>query len=245
MSLLSDYEQRTAWKYEPLQGLFHTHAGLANKVNPDGSYAPFSGSTVVFKPDNNCLRFIQQIQSMLYQKLDPSDMLASFLPTSTIHMTLHDLISPEMCTAASEDEYRYEISDSLNKAVAIVEEIRRDYTGRKITMVPDRIVNMVSKSLVLLLRPQTEQNYELLEELYHRFDRIQNLPYPLLPHITLAYYKPGMLDGTILGEAVDFAQIKPENALVFEFSPNGLTVQRFFDMQNYMDIPGEDYVDEN
>ncbi len=245
MSLLSDYEQRTAWKYDPVRGLFHTHAGLVNKVNPDGSYTPFSGSTVVFKPKTNCLRLIQQIQSMLYQKLDDSGMLASFLPASTIHMTLHDLISPEMCTAASEDEYRYEISESLNKAAAIIEEIRRDYAGREITLVPDRIVNMVSKSLVLLLRPQTEQNYELLEEMYHRFDSIQNLPYPFTPHITLAYYKPGILDGDMLWKAVEFAQIRPENTLLFEFSPDGLTAQRFLDMQSYMDIPCEDYVDED
>ena len=105
-------------------------------------------------------------------------------------------------------------------------------------MVSDRIVNMVSKSLVLLLRPKTEEDFELLTELYRRFDGIQSLPYPLTPHITLAYFRPGMIDGERLNEAVNYAQINPENAPVFEFFAEGLTVQSFLDMQTYMDIPG-------
>ncbi len=104
-------------------------------------------------------------------------------------------------------------------------------------MVPDRIANMVSKSLVLLLRPQTEQDYELLLEMYHRFDSIRNLPYVLTPHITLYYYKPGMLDGDRLGAAVDYAQISPEEKMGFDFFPEGLTAQSFLDMQTYMDVP--------
>ena len=73
--------------------------------------------------------------------------------------------------------------------------------------------------------------------MYRRFDVIHRLPDPLTPHITLAYFKPGMLDGDRLGEAVDFAQINPDKAPVFEFFPESLTVQRFLDMQTYRDIP--------
>lgn len=239
MSLLPAYEQRTEWKYEPIHGLFHTHDGLSRKVAPDGGYIPFPGSTVVFRPERQCRQVIRLMQRRLFHKLNGTDMLASSLPLSTTHMTLHDLISPEMCAADFADERRYarEVTDSISRAVKIVEEIRRDYAGRRIKMVSDRIVNMVSKSLALLLRPQTEQDYELLLELYGRFDCIQKLPYPLTPHITLAYFRPGMLDGGRLGEAVDFAQINPENAPVFEFHPEGLSVQRFLDMQTYMDVP--------
>ena len=105
-------------------------------------------------------------------------------------------------------------------------------------MVADRIVSMVSKSLVLLLRPQREEDYELLLELYHRFDPVQKLPYPLTPHITLAYFRPGtIIDGDLLREAVDAAQIDPDNAPVFEFSPKAITVQHFHDMKTYMDVP--------
>lgn len=235
MSLLSDYEQRTAWKYEPIRGTFPTHEGLARKVGADGRYLPFPGSTVVFRPGKQCLQIVQIMQELLHHHLQNSEMLASPLPASTIHLTLHDLISPEMC--ASEDTFAAETEDSIRQATAIVEEIRRDFADQRIMMVADRIVSMVSKSLVLMLKPQTERDYALLMELYHRFDAIQPLPYPLTPHITLSYFKPGMIDGDALGAAVDFAQICPENAPVFAFNPEGITVQRFLDMKTYADIP--------
>ena len=56
MSLLAEYEQRTAWKYEPIRGSFYTADGLANKVGRDGSFVPFPGSTVVFRPEKLCVQ---------------------------------------------------------------------------------------------------------------------------------------------------------------------------------------------
>ena len=133
MSLLSDYEQRTAWKHEPIHGSFHTHEGLSQKVNPDGSYASFPGSTVVFRLENQCLQIIQLMQKVLYHKLG-GDMLASILPASSLHMTLHDLISREMCISHTEESYRAKKAESLDSAAAITEEIQKDYAGQTITM---------------------------------------------------------------------------------------------------------------
>lgn len=239
MSLLTEYEQRTAWKYEPIRGSFYTADGLANKVGQDGSFVPFPGSTVVFRPEKLCVQVVELMQRLLYHKLDGTDMLAAPLPAAAIHMTLHDLISRETCGSDPADEKQYgrEVSESLARAAEIVERIRSKYAGRRIAMTADRIVNMVSKSLVLMLRPQTEEDYALLMELYRPFDAVRSLPYPLTPHITLAYFKPGKIDGDKLGRAVEFAQINPANAPVFTFWPEGLTAQGFLDMQSYIDIP--------
>lgn len=239
MALLEEYELRTAWKYEPIRGTFHTAQGLENKIKPDGSYAPFYGSTVVFRSGRQELQMINMMQRLLHHKLESSGMLVSPLPVSTIHMTLHDLISPEFCTTDSgnQEEYHIEVAKSVKHAEVKVAEIRKEYAGLKITMVADRIVNMVSKSLVLLLKPQTEEDYKMLLEMYGRFDEVKRLPYPLTPHITLAYFKPGMIDGERLGEAVEFAQIHPDHAPVFEFYTEGITVQKFSDMKTYRDIP--------
>ncbi|HAL59726.1 MAG TPA: hypothetical protein DCP64_10150, partial [Sarcina sp.] len=87
--MLLDYEQRTAWKYESIRGSFHTAASLSNKVNSDGSYASYPGSTVVFRPGKQCLQVVQMMQKVLLYKLKASNMLAAPLPASTIHMTLH------------------------------------------------------------------------------------------------------------------------------------------------------------
>ena len=238
MSYLSDYEQRTSWKHEPISGDFHTHEGLARKVGPKGEFLPFPGSTVVFRPEKACLQSVLWLQCRLYSRLDEKGVLAEPLPFSMIHMTLHDLISPETCASDPTDREQYarEAAGSLRRAAEIVEEIRRDHAGEKIAMVPDRIVNMVSKSLVLLLRPQTEQDFGLLMKMYRRFDCIRAFP-QLTPHITLAYFRPGMLYGSVLREAVDYAQGSPEMSKVFHFSAEALTAQFFSDMQHYTDIP--------
>ena len=109
MSLLSEYESRTGkWKYIPIQEDFHTDSRLVNKVNPDGSYAPFYGSTVVFIADEICIQAAQEMQAALHNEV--GDLLASPLPASTFHMTLHDLISPEKCVSdpADADGFRGE-----------------------------------------------------------------------------------------------------------------------------------------
>lgn len=237
MSLLSDYEQRTAWKYEPIHGSFPTADGLKNKVSENGDFLPFAGNTVVFRLDGMGVKIIQMMQKVLEYWLQNTGMLASPLPSDTIHMTLHDLISPENCLSDNKEEYKKELEKSQLRAVEITEKIRRDFAGRKIHMVADRIVNMVSKSIVLLLKPQTEQDYELLLELYHRYDEITSFPHLYTPHITLAYYKPGMLNGEMLWNAIEHAQIRPETAPIFEFCPEGITVQTFRDMEHYNDIP--------
>jgi protein-tyrosine-phosphatase len=239
MSLLSDYEQRTAWKYEPVRGAFPTHEGLENKVGTDGSFTPFAGSTVVFRPGRLCMQVVPLIQRALAEKIDDPGMFAAPLPASTIHMTLHDLICPEQCDSDPADRARYyhEISASLRSAAETAGQIREKFAGQKITMVSDRIVPMVSKSLVLLLKPAGAQDEELMTEMYRAFDGIRVLPYALTPHITLAYFRPGIIDGDRLGKALDCLQIRPENAPVFEFDAEALTVQKFRDMRTYADVP--------
>lgn len=234
---LSEYKQRIAWKDEPIHGEFHTHKDLENKIGLDGSFGDFPGSTVVFRPEKLCYYVACLMQRILYDKLWETGMLASKLPASTIHMTLHDLVSPEMSSSNSPKAYKLEVMRSTYQAVGIAEAIRRKYSGMKIHMKAEKIVNMVSKSLVLLLTPLTEEDYKLLLELYQLFDPVQELPYLLTSHITLAYFRPCMLDGDKIGKAVDFAQVSPERTLVFEFSIEALTVQRFLNMQTYLDIP--------
>lgn len=239
MSLLLDYEARTAWKYEPVCGFFSTDEGLKRKVSEDGSYLPFPGSTAVFRPGKTCLQVMMLIQRILYEQLGDTGMLAEPLPASTIHMTLHDLISPETSKSDPADQERFihEAGSSLRGAAGIVEEIRTQFAGRKIAMAADRIVRMASKSLVMMLKPGSEQDFELLAELYRRFEELQPLPYPMTPHITLAYFRPGRIDGDRLGETLDRIQVRPETAPVLEFDTEALTTQKFLDMKTYADVP--------
>lgn len=97
MSLLSEYEKRTAWKYSPITGRFSTHPALSNKIDEAGRFRFFPGSTVVFKLDRWACRYLQGNSGMLQERL--CGMLAEPLPEMRFHMTLHDLISPEQADA--------------------------------------------------------------------------------------------------------------------------------------------------
>ncbi len=239
MSLMEEYEQRTAWKHEPLHGHFSTHSDLQRKITPDGNYRSFPGSTVVFRLDRNTYRMVRLMQAALHRHLDGTEMLAKPLPISTLHMTLHDLVSPEQNASGREEEKQYarEVENSLEQAESIVRGIQERYAGQEITLIPDRIVNMVSKSLVLLMKPASKQDYTMLLEMYRQFDTIRALPYPLTPHITLAYFRPGMIDGERLGAVINGLQPDPGASPVCHLSPESLTAQSFSDMAHYRDEP--------
>ena len=239
MQLMEEYEQRTAWKYEPLRGHFSTHGDLQQKITPDGNYRSFPGSTVVFRLDRDTFRMVRLIQATLHRHLDETGMLAKPLPVSTLHMTLHDLVSPEQNASGSEEEKQYarEVENSLGQAEIIVRGIQERYAGQEITLIPDRIVNMVGKSLVLLMKPASEQDYSLLLDMYRQFDAIKTLPYPLTPHITLAYFRPGMIDGERLSAVVNAIQPDPGASPVCRLYPEALTAQSFSDMARYRDVP--------
>ncbi|MCR5294432.1 MAG: 2'-5' RNA ligase family protein [Lachnospiraceae bacterium] len=234
MNLISEYEQRTMWKKEPISGHFQTAPDLERKVTPGGHYLPFMGSTVVFKADEYGCEIVNRIQDSLFALLSDTCILADPLPRSTTHMTLHDLLSPEQFSGSPE-EYDQKVEDSLSRAVETAEKICHEFPGAEIHFTADRIVNMVSKSLVLLLRPGSEEDFRLLQECHRRFDYIVKLPYQITPHITLAYFRPGFLDGDRLGSAVDAVQIRQESAAAFAFPLVDLSVQRFLDMQTYLD----------
>ena len=232
MSLLSEFEARTFWKYEPICGSFSTHPGLSAKVDEDGSFRPFAGSTVVFQLEKDDLTDITAAQAFLHEEV--GDMLACPLPPSTLHMTLHDLVNPETATDCL--NYAKCVHDSLTLATRFIEDIRRDYANHRIEMVADRVVNMVSKSVVLMLRSRTEEDFALLLELYHRFDAIVPLSWPLTPHVTLAYFKPGRIDGDRLSAAIAPIQPDANNPVTLTLDISALTAQRFEKMDRYYEV---------
>lgn len=245
MSLMSDYEKRTAWKHTPVQGRFQTHPGLLNKIGADGTFCPFMGSTVVFRLDKPTTDYFRMVRQAVVNGM--KETFSEPFPSSTFHMTLHDLVSPEMTEVSRvyadetradySREYRMEVEESLDAAGQIVERIRSECAGRRIMMHADRVVNMVSKSLVLMLKPATEEDFRFLTDLYHRFDGVKALPYPLTPHVTLAYFRPGEIDGDALAGVIENIQVDADDPMPLSLSIDGLAAQRYWDMARYEDVP--------
>ena len=105
-------------------------------------------------------------------------------------MTLHDLENG----VPGEDVFLEErICSTGKKAKAILERAKQ---GNDITieMKASRLFNMMNTSVVLGLEPCTEADCQKLMQLYHEFNEAKHLGYPLTPHITMAYYRPGVYD---------------------------------------------------
>ena len=245
MSLMLDYEMRTAWKYNSVSGRFPTHPGLLNKVDEEGAFRPYMGSTVVFRLDRQSRGYFQIVRQIIANGM--RELLSEPFPASAFHMTLHDLVSPEM-TGVSQvykdetrtdytPEYTMEVERSLAATGRVIEGILRELSGERIELLADRVVNVVSKSLVLMLKPATERNYRLLLDLYHLFDGVKELPYPLTPHVTLAYFRPGEIDGDLMSKVIERVQVDANDPMPVSLPIDGLTAQRFLDMAHYIDVP--------
>lgn len=196
-----------------------TSGGLAEKVSPDGALLPFPGNTVVFLLEDSVRQALCEIRDALYEAC--GYLFAERLETPTFHVTLHDLANGALLP---------EKKKMAAKAARILDEIRAEQLP-PIPMKATWTFNMVNTSIVLGLEPDGDAAWEQLDGLYERFQQVRPLPYALTPHITLAYFLPGVYERTdTLRRAM-----KPID-LRFELDPQKLVLQDFDHMNAYQTV---------
>ena len=100
-----------------------------------------------------------------------------------------------------------------------------------------RVFNMMNTSVVLGLEPVDDENCCRLMQMYERFHKIVPLGYALTPHITLAYYKPGVYPEEYLyALAGAFDTCNQKLGQIVELDIEGLHYQEFSDMNHYRTI---------
>ena len=161
-----------------------TSGGLLEKVAPDGSLLPFAGNTVVFLLPEEAKQALAQVQQELHRRCGA--MLAEPLEMPTFHLTLHDLANGELLPQREE---------MAAKAKIALDEIRSAKLPA-IAMKATWTFNMVSTSIVLGFEPANREAWAQLDALYERFQQIRPLSYGLTPHITMAYFRPGVYKDT-------------------------------------------------
>lgn len=249
---IENFSVKSIWLNE--EGNFVTNPNLPKKVDAAGKMRLFVGNTVVFAPDfareeqaKEALSELENIRELLYKVPRIRRMFAERLETGTFHMTLHDLESG----VPGEDVFLEERICSAGKAAkSILNRVKLE-NDWVIEMRASRLFNMVNTSVVLGLEPCTEADFEKLMELYREFQDAKPLAYPLTPHITMAYYRPGEYDGETAGllqmlfDLVNSAfndEIGGEERaeLKFRFALSDLKYQRFRHMNDYYEVPGDD-----
>lgn len=210
----------------PQTGGFTTNANLVKKVDASGKLLPFFGDAVVFLLDDEAKRSLKAVQDKLYAAAP--DMLAEPLPEESFHLTAHDLANAPENTP----ELRTKMAEAAEKTLPLV----RDVLPKKpIQMKATWAFNMLGVSIVVGWEPADEESCAALDKLYTTLEQVVPLGYALCPHITLAYFRPGVYER----EAVDRlrAALQPVD-LTLELKPENLVLQNFESMSDYKTVGG-------
>ena len=200
---------------------FTTNVNLVKKVDESGKLLPFYGNTVVFLLDAETKRALKAVQDELYAAAP--DMLAEALPEESFHLTAHDLANAPENTP----ELQTKMAETAEKTLALVREV---LPKKPLQMKATWAFNMVSTSIVVGWEPTDEESYAALDKLYMTLEKVVPLGYALCPHITLAYFRPGVYEK----EAVDRLRsaLRPVD-LTLTLKPENLVLQNFESMSDY------------
>ena len=230
MEEYADFLTRTAYQQPKLlisPGYFTPDERIRHKVKPDKSFRPFFGDTTAFDLDSGIKERIAALQETLYERAP--ECFCARLEPETLHMTLHDLSSSfRMEKVASEVFY-----NEINLVLALREQ---PAAAQTIRMRSNYIFNCVNTSLVLALQPEDEEEWLKLQSIYDTVDKVQESPYPLTPHVTLAYFSY---------HGFSAAASEKLQAAVYELNQETFSVtldtkelyyQKFTDMNSYFSV---------
>lgn len=206
---------------------FLPNPSIKAKVKADNTFSNFYGDTVVFDLDDGVKAYLAEVVDTLYRTAPTC--FAEKLPTSSFHMTLHDLSSGSQLP---------QLLDELIVNRKRLEEklVKTPLTPMVIRMRSHFLFNMVDTSLVLGLIPASRADYDRLMELYTLVDDVKKLPYPFTPHITLAYYNR---EGFSAEQVRDLKQVVRElnhAPIELELDTRRLYYQTFSSMKDYQSI---------
>ncbi len=206
---------------------FDTHPALSQKVNEKGNLLAFYGDTILFTLDTASVQMLSYIQNELYQTA--ASVLAKPLSPSEFHLTLHDLSNgpsrSSLMAAMSENAARY---------MEICQTLQAEGLPRQIHLRFTHVFHMVNTSIAAGYVPAAEEEYNILMRLYELFDEIRPLPYPLTPHITLAYYRPGYVGEKEVTALSKICRILSQEKTELILDISRLYYAEFMDMDHYL-----------
>ena len=210
----------------PHEGALTTKPLLVEKVAPDGTLRPFFGNTMIFDLPQAVQLQIAHWQVMLHHRC--GWMFAQPLAPNTLHMTLHDLLNGVDAAALAEP-----VRQTGEHAKDILAELRKD--KQPIHLTSTLAFNMTNGSVCLGFAPDTEDNCTRLMGMHARFQQVVALNYPLTPHVTLAYFKPGTYGPEEVAQlASALAEINALPKVHLTVDTDCLHYYRFEDMNTYI-----------
>ena len=231
MEAYKDFLTRISYQRPELlleEGDFKPDKRVYEKVDPDNSFKPFFGDTVVFELDSSTKEMISKRIKKLYDTVP--ECFSEQIDTDTLHMTLHDLSASDKLEKVSAEVFKNEVE--LLRLVKV-----KPQQPKTIKMKSNYIINMVNTSLVLALVPENETEWIKLQELYDLINEVRVCPYPFLtPHITLAYFNYNGFDADTAQRLRAAALELNRNSFELTLDTGRLFYQIFTDMNHYHSV---------
>lgn len=200
-----------------------TNEKLLEKADRTGRLIPYMGSTVLYMLSEEAQQEIACVQEALYGQF--GRFFAERLSADQMHITLHDLISGPPSS--------WILKSMMNLSGRIderIEQIKRRHEN--IVLRSTYLFSMVGTSLVWGFEPIDDENYRKLMDAYESVDKIVKLNYPLTPHITVAYFKPGIYeDISVIQPFID--SVHGKKTIEIALTPEMLGQYFFFSMNDY------------
>jgi len=182
------FDARTAFVHERMDTArrFETGAALRDKVDENGVLLPYIGDTVVFDLNEGTKTWLADAQAMIYDACGHFTLFAERLDPASFHVTLHDLCSgrPEQAADVLSKMQAREAAANVH-----IEAFKWQY-DKTIRLRVKGMMNMLGISVALAFEPVSQDDWEPLNDMYMRLQRVTQLPYKLTPHVTLAYFRP-------------------------------------------------------
>lgn len=211
----------------PHEGWFATKPLLTEKVALDGELRPFFGNTMIFDLPADVQLQIARMQLRLHHRC--GWMLAEPLAPHTLHMTLHDLLNGVDAAQLAEPVRRTgEAAQALLRAL-------REEQRPAIRLTSTLAFNMTGGSVALGFAPDTEADCAAIMGMHARFQQVVALNYPLTPHVTLSYFRPGSYGPEEVAQLADaLREINAMEKVRITVDAECLHYYTFEDMNTYL-----------
>ena len=206
---------------------FEVNPSVRDKVDENNHFKGFWGDTLVFDLKDEYKFKLNSFISRLYEVVP--ECFCAKLSQESLHLTLHDLSSANICREVTEDVMKNESNiKELLKVIKIL--------PTTIRMKTYCLANILNISLVLVFIPADDVEYLKLMTVYHLFDVIRILGYKYSPHVTLGYFNVNGFDVTAVTRLENLVNELNKESFEMSISTEDLFYQHFTSMNDYQNI---------
>jgi len=206
---------------------------LSEKITMDGELKPFYGSTSVIALSEQDGAKCRAIQNELFAR--HADMFVKLHP-ETFHLTIHAFSNP-YSVSTDNDEIKRDMAAIEGSIRAEFRKISEVYKGRTIRMKALGVSTGGGDVISIKFCPAAVRDYQIISDLFDRFERLYPLNKPYIPHVSLGYFKLKKYDSNEIESLYDtLIHLNQGAGFEIELEVNRFAYQHHYHMNDFRDV---------